>query len=96
MYINGLRQLSYNTSRSRCGVGYADSRFAGKRYREPRSLIVAMLLSFIVNAVIFQPWHYVGWEPLLAQFGLLTTFGFCLGSLVVLVPAKAISAMRSR
>jgi len=55
-----------------------------------------MLLSFIVNAVIFQPWHYVGWEPLLAQFGLLTTFGFCLGSLVVLVPAKAISAMRSR
>lgn len=65
-----------------------------RKYREPRSLLMALLAAFAVNAVLFEPWHYLGWH--LTGYGLLTLLGFCLGSLLVLVPAKTIMALLGR
>lgn len=68
--------------------------YIAKRYREPRSLLTALLAAFTLNTFVFEPWHYLGWKPLLTEFVLLSMLGFCIGSLTVLVPAKAIAALR--
>lgn len=68
--------------------------FAINRYREPQSLLTALLAAFAINAIVFEPWHYVGWKALLVEYGLLSTLGFCIGSILVLVPVKTITALR--
>ena len=67
-----------------------------KRYREPRSLLIAFWAALVINAVLFEPWYYVGWKPMVAAYGLLSILGFCIGSLAVLAPAKMIAALRRR
>lgn len=65
-----------------------------KRYREPRSILIALLAALVINAIVFEPWNYAGWKPILTEYALLSTLGFCIGSLVVLAPTKVISALR--
>lgn len=65
-----------------------------KRYREPRSILIALLVALVINAIMFEPWYYAGWKPILTEYVLLSALGFCIGSLAVLAPTKAIGALR--
>lgn len=65
-----------------------------KRYREPRSVLIALLAALVINAVVFEPWYYAGWKLILTEYALLSTLGFCIGSFAVLAPIKMISALR--
>ncbi len=65
-----------------------------KRYGEPRSILIALLAALVMNAAVFEPWYYPGWKQIFTEYVLLSTLGFCIGSLVVLAPTKVISALR--